>query len=75
MKIIKASEVFLDGGTIEEIVTDIGIFKRDNKRRYYKLSENGNYYLHASKCESIDRMLQEYYKTVYENNVILFPKV
>ena len=53
MKILKMSEVLLDGGTIEEIITDCGVYKRDNKRSYYKLSDNVKYYLVDSCCIEI----------------------
>jgi hypothetical protein len=36
MKIIKISEILLDGGTIQEIITDRGLFKRDNKGKFYE---------------------------------------
>jgi hypothetical protein len=65
MKIIKVSEVLLDGGTIEEIVTDIGVFKRDNRKVYFKLAQNGGYYLHSKGCAYFDGKIEEYFKNKY----------
>lgn len=59
------SEVLLDGGTIEEIITDCGVYKRNNVGSYYKLSENGKYYIDSG--FKIKKAMEDYQKSEIKN--------
>ena len=60
MKIIKTSEVLLDGGTIEEIVTDRGLFKRDNKGNIYEWDYSKSCFYPSSYSVCLKSLLAEY---------------
>lgn len=67
MKIIKISEVLLDGGTIEEITTDRGLFKRDNKGNIYEWDyDKGCFYL-SSYSICLKTQLTEYLRNKNNN--------
>jgi hypothetical protein len=60
MKIIKISEVLLDGGTIEQIVTDRGLFKRDNKGNIYEWNYDKGCFYPSAYSVCLKSLLAEY---------------
>ena len=72
MRIIKISEILLDGGTIEEIITDRGLFKRDKKGNIYEWNYDKGGFCPSSYSVCLKTQLTEYLRNKNNNIKINF---